>query len=220
MKKQTLVRISFLLLLVGAACGLAVQAQEKPVTVTTGDKWHRNRVDVAYMNKRISDAAEQYKQYAPIPRIAFYDIGYPKDAEEFERLNGHGILLVSAMSQNASELPIAKVYAVAGGQTVELKSLKRYLSEEADPASRVVKTFGAYRADELFLFPVYLRLQRAELLVDFAQNRTGMKLAAFDGTTPEALGALPNRRPTAQTGFENALEVFIKREYPGFWETR
>ena len=157
--------VNLLVFLLAFLAFLPVMAQEGTVSVTTESKWHRNRVDVAYMNKRISDAAEEYKEYAPIPRIAFYDLGFPKDKAEFEQLNGYGVLLISAMSQTESELPLKRVYVTVEGEQIELKLLKQFLSKESDPASRTVKTFGFYRVDALYIFPVYLRMKRAEVLI-------------------------------------------------------
>jgi hypothetical protein len=196
-------------------------AQEKVVTVISESKWKQNKVNVADMNKRINDAAEQYKQYAPIPRIAFYDIGFPKDKAEFAELNGYGLLLISAMSQSEVELPIKRVYVVVDGQEIELKSLKQILTKEGNSESQIVKTFGLYRTDTLYLFPVYLRVQQADILIDFAQNRNGMKIASFDGEIPDTLKNLPtNIKPTEQKSFDDAMQRFMKREYSGFFETK
>jgi hypothetical protein len=195
-------------------------AQDKTVTVTSESRWHQNKVNVAFMNNRISDAAEQYKEYAPIPRIAFYDIGYPKDKVEFGELNGYGLLLISAISHNEIELPLKRVYAVLNNKEIELKSVKQILTKEGNTESQVVKTFGLYRADTLYLFPVYLRMNRAEILIDFAQNRDGMKMASFNGEMPEILKDLPNTKPFVKKSFAAAIQNFMKREYPGFFETK
>src|SRR5688572_4235260 len=85
-------------------CVFEVIAQS--TTVVGPSTWHATPVDNERMNNRIASAAEQYKEYAPIPRIALYDIGYPMDAAEFTELNGHAILLISSMSQDPSELPL------------------------------------------------------------------------------------------------------------------
>ena len=210
----TILLITFVLFL-----ALTTFAQEKVVTVITESKWQQNKVNVADMNKRISDASEQYKKYAPIPRIAFYDIGFPKDKAEFTELNGYGLLLISAMSQNEIELPIKRVYVLVNDQEIELKSLKQILTKEGNPESQIAKTFGLYRTDTLYLFPVYLRMQQANILVDFAKYRNGMKIASFDGEIPDTLKNLPtNIKPTEQKSFDEAMQRFMKREYSGFFD--
>mgnify|MGYP007037813686 CR=1 FL=1 len=126
-------------ILIAFFAATTVVAQEKIATVTSESRWHRNAVDNAHMNRRIADAAEQYKEYAPIPRIAFYDIGFPKDQAEFEELNGYGILLVSALSQDASELPIKKVYAVVDGREFVLETIREISLKNNNLTSQVVR---------------------------------------------------------------------------------
>ena len=177
--KAKLVPSSFFLLVFVVCIATTVFAQEKTVTVITETEWHQNRVNITQINKRIIDAAEQYKEYAPIPRIAFYDIAFPKDNSEFEQLNGNGLLLITAMSQDSTELPLKRTYVVSDGKTVELKPLKQVLSKEGNLEGQIVKTFGTYRMDSLYLFPVYLRFQPANVLIDFATNRNSMKNSRF-----------------------------------------
>ena len=217
--EKTMTRILFQsvsIFVLGLSVAIYAVSQERVVTVPSETKWHRHAVDNAYMNKRISDAAEQYKEYAPIPRIAFFDIGYPKDRAEFAELNGYGILLVSALSQDPKELPIKRAYVEIGGKQIELKPVKEISVRNQDLTSQVVKTFGEYRTDVLFLIPIYLRFQQGDVLIDFAKNRTGMKIAQFDGSAPENIKDLPRLKPDDKTSFETAMQRFIKREYPGY----
>ena len=59
--------------------------------------------------------------------MAIYDIGYPKDANEFRDLNGYALLLVAAVSQTKEELPIRRVYISVDGKVRRL-DLNVYLS--------------------------------------------------------------------------------------------
>ena len=186
------------------------------VSVTTPEGWKKQTVDNAYMNKRVADAAEQYKEYAPIPRIAFYDIGYPKDGAEFTKMNGYAILLVSALSQNNEELPIKRTYVSSGGKEIELKKLKEIKIKSGEATSQTVKTFGEYRTDTLYLFPIYLRFRSGQLMTDYAKNRVGMKLADFDGSKPPNLQNLPATVPAERKLSDDVLLRFLKREYPGY----
>jgi len=168
------------------------------------------------MNTQISDAAEKYKEYAPIPRIAFFDIGYPKNKVEYGELNGYGILLVSSMSQDASELPLKRVFFSSNGQDHELVFLKEFKTMLASNDSQTAKTFGLHRVDSLYLFPVYFRFQKGELKIDFSKNRDGMKLAEFDGEVPQTLRNLPTSKPLDAKVIDERLKIFLKREYPGY----
>jgi len=121
------------------------------VSVMSDTIWHQTPVDNASMNKRIAEAAEQYKEYAPIPRIAFYDVGFPKDKLEFADLNGYGVLLISALSQDQTELPLKRVYVSVGGEEMDLTQYKQTLIKNSDAVSQISKTFGLYRVDNLLL---------------------------------------------------------------------
>lgn len=201
-----------------AFAGIVALAQPPVVTVRTDQTWHTTSVDNAYMNKQIAKAAEKYKEYAPIPRIAFYDIAYPKDKSEFVQLNGHGLMLISTSTQDQNELPLKRVYIVSDGAEIELKVLERTFIKEADPASRIAKTFSLFREDSIFIFPIYLNSQSAELKIDFAKNRNGMKVAAFDGKLPPELSGLNGRKPDEGKSFDAPLVVLMKREYPGYFK--
>jgi hypothetical protein len=199
---------------------VSVLAQEATIAVNTKSTWHKNAVDALFTNNRIIGAAEELKEYAPIPRIAFYDIGYPKDKAEFEALNGYGVLLVNALSQKEIELPLKRAYFVLNGKEVELKLLRQVLSKEENLKSQTVKTFGQFRVDALYLFPVALRRGVGDLLIDFAQNRNGMKLDSFNGETPNFLKDFVESKPVDTKSFEKSLEGFTKREYSGFYEAK
>jgi hypothetical protein len=205
-------RFSLVMLAVTSAVGQGI------VSVTSDTQWHGSSVDNAYMNRQIADAAEQYKEYAPIPRIGFYDIGFPKDKIELQDMNGYAVLLVSALSQESNELPIKRAYVSVSGKDIELKKLKEIKIRNTELASQTVKTFGQYRVDALYLLPVHLRLGKGQLLIDFTKNRVGLKLAEFDGSVPDDLKRLPEMKPDDKKSFEDALKRFMKREYPGYYD--
>src|SRR2546422_11316723 len=69
--------------------------------------------------RRIAAAARQYQQYAPIPRVAFFDIAYPADTGEYSGMAGYGLLLVTAISQTGDELPVRPYLRTSGGDRSE-----------------------------------------------------------------------------------------------------
>lgn len=198
--------------------GIGLVAQTPTITLQTDIRWHTDRVDNAYMNKQITDAAEQYKEYAPIPRIAFYDLAYPKDKAEFARLNGYGLLLISTSSQDENELPLKRVYVVENGKEIALKAFNETLIKETNAKSQIAKTFGLFRADSIFLFPIYLNSPSTELRIDFAKNRDGMRIASFDGIWPVELSGLNGIKPVESKTIDAHLKLFMKREYPGYFK--
>lgn len=191
-----------------------------PIIAQTGvdSVWHKNRVNSEYINKRLDDLALQYKEYAPIPKMAIYDIGYPRNTQEYDNLDGYGLMLVAALSQTKEELPIKRVYVAFDGKESDLIRLKMYLSENKDSASQSFKTLGAFRMDALFAFPVHFRTKLTEVFIQFEKDSKPMRLAAFNGTVPESLKSLPNRMPSEKALREKALGDFMKREYPGYFQ--
>ena len=74
------------------AAGQDVVHRESPVL------WRRTPVTNSILDDRIRQAALEYRSYAPIPRVAFYDIAYPKDSLEFEALAGYAVMVLTAVS--------------------------------------------------------------------------------------------------------------------------
>jgi hypothetical protein len=183
--------------------------EEKPLS--------RAPVTPENMRRRIEEAAAKYQEHAPVPRILLYDIGYPRDAEEYARLDGHAVLLVTALSQERGELPLRRLYVSAGGREVELKPLKLALSEQTAALDLAARTFGPFREDALYLLPLHLRARAGELLADFASNRTRMKLADFGTPLPDDVSGFGVKPPTGSGPSADALQEFIRREYPSFF---
>lgn len=198
------------------AASAAVSVIGQTVTVTSETRWHRSSVDNAYMNRHIAEVAEQYKEDAPIQRVGFYDIGYPMNDIEMRDMNGYAVLLVSALSQDADELPVKRAYVSVAGKEIELKLLKTISLKNTDLTSQTVKTFGQYRSDSLYLFPGKLRTQIGQVFIDFSKNKIGMKMTEFDGSTPDNLKHLHFINPINGKKFDDALTRFMRREYPGY----
>ena len=178
--------------------------------------WRNQPVTPAFMNQRIDKAAIDYAVYAPVPRIVLYDIGFPDDQQEYKALDGNAVILLTAISQEREELPLQRVYVSDGAQQVELKLLKLVLAElpGTDNAS---KTFGRFRADALYLFPMSLRVKDADLIVDFQKNRAGFKITSLNTALPDDISRMMVVKPTGAGPSQSVLETFIKREYPTFF---
>lgn len=187
-------------------------------TVLNVKPWSRTPATPEVMRRRIEEAAVKYSAHAPIPRLVLYDIGYPRDRREYAGLDGHAVILLTALSQRREELPLRRVYVSAGGREVELTLLKLVLSEQAAAGDAAAATFGTYRADALYLLPLHLRAGAGDLLADFASGRAGMKLADFGTPLPADVGAFGIKPPTGAGPLADTLEEFIRREYPSFFE--
>lgn len=181
--------------------------------------WHKSTVNNDYINNQWSDLAETFKADLPVPRMAIYDIGYPRSAAEFEKLDGHGLILISAISQDKSFLPVEKVFVTLDGKDVELSLIHSFLAENKDANDKVAAGFGRYRMDAIYAFPVWLRFQPGGVLkVTFKGDTRSLVLNRFSSQMSDAVKALPNRKPKGAMYPSAALEQFMKREYPGYFE--
>jgi hypothetical protein len=180
--------------------------------------WDRTAATPELIRRRIEATAVKYQAYAPVPRVVFYDIAYPRDAAEYAGLDGYAVALVTALAQERGELPLRRVYVSAEGQEVELKLLKLVLSEQPAAADVTSKTFGQFRADALYLLPLHLRARPGYLVADFAGHRTGMKVADFATPLPDDVRGFGIKPPAGAAPPAAALEQFVRREYPSFFK--
>lgn len=171
-------------------------------------------VGSARMDKRITESALRYRKYGAVAaRAGFHDIAFPKDSKEFHRLNGYGLLVVTAVSQDSSELPLRRVYVQGEHGPEILQRLFSISSAVEPPDGAIAQVFGPFRADAMYLFPVHCKFKIGKLLTDFAQNRRGFQLATFPERIPPALKALPTDKPTSIPPLEE-IRQFAHREYP------
>ena len=210
-------KLSIMSLFILATAAAAIPPHQKP-TPLGETVWRTEPATPERMNQRIAEAAVKYQDHAPIARAVFYDIGYPANKQEFANLDGCAVILISALSQEQDELPLKRVYVLADAQQIELKSVQKVLVDQSGTSSPSTKTFGNYRADALYLLPVYLRLKATEVLVDFAKNKNDYKIATFGTEVDASVSNLPRNVPTGSGPSENILKDFIKREFPGFFK--
>jgi hypothetical protein len=189
----------------------------QPQTSAEPAVWHNKPVTPERVSERIEAAAIKYQADAPILRAVFYDIGYPHNDREAAALDGHAVILITALAQERAELPLKRVYVLADSKEIELKLIKQALSEQS-PDNPSAKTFGAFRADSLYLLPISLRMKNADLMVDFAANKTGSKAATFGSPVSADVSRLTIKEPTGAAISDTALDDFIKREYPSFFQ--
>lgn len=186
--------------------------------------WREQPASLAVVDGRIEEAAAEYGARLKeagippgtqvFPRIAFADVTYPADEEEYAALAGHAILLVTALAWSADELPLKRVYVRSGSDRVALERLAVVLSRQ--PAERAsAGIFGRYRADALYLLPAKLVMRKSQLLVDFARNRNGFGLLSFGGALHEKLAWMRTARSRGEKPSKEALARILNREFPG-----
>jgi hypothetical protein len=195
----------------------AVAAAQGDKQIVPPGTWADEPATPSKVNVRIKQVAQDYKQYKDLgqfARVGFFDLVQPLDEQEYVALAGHALMLVTTIAREQTELPLRRAYLNVGGREIELQLVSSILSKTNDPNDRVAKIFGAYRADALYLVPLHRRFDRADLFVDFAANKQGLRLgeitaaafAARDGTSS----------PLADQPAADALKRVIAREYPRF----
>jgi hypothetical protein len=76
---------------------------------------------------------------------------------------------------------------------------------------------GPYREDAFYLAPAGSMMRKGEVMVDFAQRRSGFRLYELPGTPPAFVKADRKPMPTADAKPDpKALKAMLEREYAGF----
>jgi hypothetical protein len=169
------------------------------------------------MAQRVDDAAITYQKYAPVPRLALFDVAYPASDAELAEMAGYGVLLVTALSQDASELPPKRLYGVING-TGKTLSLISATTSATTQSPTVSKVLGSHRWDALYLFPVYLTRDGAKIAMDFAAHRKGFVLGTFSSADQKNLNykSFVADPPRVASPPADVVMNLIAREFPGF----
>src|SRR6266700_612138 len=153
LRMQSLISVSRLVPAFATIAATLV-AQAPAAHLETALPWSNGAVTNAAMDSRIHDGAARYRLYAPVPRYALYDMAYPKDSAEAAAMNGYAILVVTALVQDSTELPLAKVYVSDARGDLGLTLVNSTASRVSPAESDVRATFGQFRWDGIFLFPL------------------------------------------------------------------
>ena len=194
-----------------ASLGWAPQ-QELPHT-WSNDAYSSERTD-----ERLVEVAEILKTEKQRPTISIYDIGYPHTAEEYTKLGGNAILLLTSMAHNKESLPVQQLFVTDDQRWFYLKKLSSVLSRNADTMSSVSLTLGTYREDGMYLVPISLRMMKARVYAQFAGDSLGTLVGNFGSPLSKAVREMIAFSPEAGEIDEDFLEEFIEREYPGFMD--
>lgn len=194
-----------------AAGLLAAFALSTPTTsAQSADATTPEKLD-SELETRAREMLERYKANAA--RYIYYDIAWPKDEAEYGAVGKHAVLLVVAVSQDASELPVRRV--VADGR--KGMTLRAVATRERPLAAGTVarRVLGPHRQETVFIVPIDLLLQERALVADFAVNRTGFQIAAGPFTAPDFVKNDAKRNQTGKID-NGALAEMVAREFPGF----
>ncbi len=170
-----------------------IEAESKPLPSgdihvhQTGETSLRQApVRLADMDRQLAELAHEYESY-PVTRAAIFDVALPRDAEEYLALNKQAILLVSAVTQDATELPLRRVFMRDSiNREIELTKLADFRSE-TEPGSEMRAVLGPFKLHAFYFLPVLFYLQDAELFVDFAKNRQDFPIGRSERISPDCL---------------------------------
>ena len=209
--------LAALFLLMGTA--FAAPAQE-PVTIDPGHLVSPTQGAKGALTRQQFEMRFEARAAVPLAggagaradRFAAFDIAWPRNAAEAKRLGGNTVIVLGALSQNSSELPLAKVYLERpGASPVVLRRLGR-IKRTLPASSQAAKVFGPNLTEEFYLVPVHALGRNVMLKCDFARNRQGFVLAQ----SLPAPSALPAMQSPAVRPAQGAVQAMVAREFPGF----
>lgn len=144
-------------------------------------------------------------------RYIHHDIAFPAGLDELRQMHGYALLLLSAWSQDAAELPLKTVYLSDGkGPKISLPLLGSVA--RSVPASSVAgKVYGLNRRDSFYLLPLDKAGAGILLQADFTKGRTGFIIG--DDVSPPDYGAVVKSGTPPPRA---VVQHVMNREYPGF----
>ncbi|HYX67889.1 MAG TPA: hypothetical protein VE825_02050 [Terriglobales bacterium] len=171
----------------------------------------------AELDQAIEDFARGIPAGITADRYAAYAVAMPKDAAEYQALNKHALLVVAALSKDASELPLKRVYLEQEKGTTELWPFA-VVRRDMPADSAAGKLMGTHRVDSYYLIPLSAWRQPGTLLADFAAHRQEFILGKFPQPIKEDF-IRNDAHPEPATGRKVAPEAFwriVRRTTPGW----
>lgn len=123
------------------------------------------------MTDRINDYSEKYFEYASkIYRAIFSDIAFGATKEEFSKLNGFGIIQLSAITKDHRELPIKNVRLFLDES--HIYDLSIVIARQSVPVDneKTIKVFGKYRQDYYILIPYIYTQASGKIICDWSNG--------------------------------------------------
>jgi len=157
--------------------------------------------------------ADEYSAQ-PTDRVVRDDIAFPASEQEYRDLGKHAILLIAAVTHDPAELPLQRVYLQKNGSIVELQKIGSFLCR-TPAGSAVERVLGPYRENAFYLLPISAYFQKADLLIDFARNRSGFELIQFpeEVKVDLVLKDTDHDKEAALPVSKDVLNAVVLREY-------
>jgi hypothetical protein len=186
--------------------------ESPPKSVESTPGWSPNQ-----LTKAIEERAR--KEQASQPGHGFYSIvSHAQDPNEFAALGRNSLMLVTAISQKAEELPLKRLFIRARNQDVALQKVTSWRSH-VGAGTRRHEVYGPNREDGYYLIPTGMLLRDGQMLIAYATDPTGVviqQLPLAKVTADSLRRTLPNLdAPSGKPDLE-ALQAFVARQFPGF----
>jgi len=186
---------------------LCTSHEVAPDTTTPGP------ISFALFESKIEAYARGYiSKYhrAVATRFVHYEYSVPLDAAEYEAMGKHGVMVVAAFSQSASELPLHALKA----DNLELRCVGQ-MHRIVPKGTTAARRFGLNRIDAIYLVPIAAIKQGAILTADFT-GRSGFMLGKLDADgSPDFILKDQDAARTYDPSTA-ALKDMVERQYPGF----
>ncbi len=163
---------------------------------------------------RLENAAARFgREGKTLDRVIETDMYAPRDQAEYDGLGGNVIVLLGAVSQTKSELPLRRVYVSVAGRETDLVPIGG-VRLNGSVSKKAANVIGRYREDRFYLAPVSLLDKEGFIGVDWNENRVGFR--AF--TLPSGQRAWMKSAQLAPASKPDPaiLDAVLKREYAGY----
>ena len=153
-------------------------------------------------------AAELRQKGLGAPRVSLFDVAWPSSASESEAVGRNGILQVTVVVADRTELPVRAAYIRNDAGDTPLVRLG--VQDSIEPNGAPIRVVGPYREDCYYLLPMALAGQPGSILIDFAQHRSGFHLIVLPLHPPDY--AIAESKPPPPD--RQAVRAFLEREFP------
>lgn len=156
------------------------------------------------------DEAERHIGDRTAARFAVWDVAVAGSQAEHDNIGQGVLILVVAVAQSESDLPLRRVYVVGPkGNPVSLLPIGT-IPRELLQGLRLSGKGGSNVWGGVYFLLAARRITRSPIFADFA-TRTGFELGTLP---PEAFGTLEDKEGQIQLHLGNVAQM-AKREYPG-----
>jgi hypothetical protein len=205
-------------LLAAAATALLLFASTASAQIVGKGPVSQYAVTPEKIDQRLEASAEDTRKISAkgAARTALIDFAWPQDREEYLALGKYVVVLINAVSQEADELPLKRVYIESNGREITLERIGS-IRHDVPKTSPVYAMLGRYREDAFYLAPAGAMMRKGTVMVDFAVRRSGFRLYDLPGAPPAFVKADRKPMPAADAKPDPAaLKAIIEREYTGF----